>query len=250
MDNPANATTPSPVVSSALTRMSNVFAAPSELFSEVAAAPPQTTSWLLPLLVVVIISIFSSYAIYNNADLRQQIFAMQQKGMQKSVAEGKMTQEQFDTATDRMENSGPVMFIVIGSFIGIFPAVFVLFIGTLAVWLIVKLGLKSPAPYSKLLETYGLTQWIGVLGGIVTIILINVMNSMTATPSAGLFLGESFDMFNKGHKLLGSLNVFTLWQFGVFGIGIAKVAGKSVGTGMLVSYGVWAVGILLVTVIF
>jgi hypothetical protein len=80
----------------------------------------------------------------------------------------------------------------------------------------------------------------------VGLILINVMNSMTATPSAGLLLGESFDMMNKGHRLLGSLNVFTLWQFGVFGVGIAKVAGKSVGTGMLVSYGVWAAGILLI----
>jgi hypothetical protein len=97
---------------------------------------------------------------------------------------------------------------------------------------------------------YGLTQWIGFLGGIVTLILITVMNSMTASPSAGLLLGESFDMMNKGHKLLGSLNVFTLWQMGVYGIGIAKVAGKSVGTGMLVSYGVWAVGILIVVGLF
>jgi hypothetical protein len=172
---------------------------------------------------------------------------MQQKGMQKSVDEGKMTQEQFDRASDQMENSGPVMFIIIGSMFGIVPAAMVLFLGTLVVWLIVKLGLKSPAPYSKMLETYGLTQWIGVLGGIVGIILINVMSSMTASPSPALLLGESFDMFNKGHKLLGSLNVFTLWQFGVFGIGVAKVAGKSVGTGMLVAYGVWAVGILLVS---
>ena len=250
MDNSENAAAPSPVVSSAMTRITNVFASPSELYAEVASAPSQTASWLLPLLAVVILSIFSSYAIYNNADLRQQIFTMQQKGMQKSVAEGKMTQEQLDQATDRMENSGPVMFIVFGSLIGIFPAAFVLFLGTLVVWLVVKLGLKSGAPYSKMLEVYGLTQWIGVLGGIVTIILINVMNSMTATPSAGLLLGESFDMMNKGHKLLGSLNIFTLWQFGVFGIGVAKVAGKPVGTGMLVTFGVWAAGILLVTMAF
>jgi hypothetical protein len=171
---------------------------------------------------------------------------MQQKAMQKQVADGKMTQAQFDTASSQMENSGPVMFIVIGSFIGIFPAAGVLLLGSLVVWLIVKLGFKSPATYSKLLETYGLTQWIWLLGGIVGLILINVMGSMTATPSAGLLLGDSFDMMNKGHKLLGSLNVFTLWQFGVFGIGIAKVTGKPVSTGMLVSYGVWAAGILLI----
>jgi hypothetical protein len=246
MDNSGNVSTPAPAVSSAFTRITNVFASPSELYAEVASAPAQTTSWLMPLLAIAILAVFSSYAVYNNADLRQQIFAMQQKGFQKSVADGKMTQEQANTMSDRMENTGPVMFIIFGSLIGFFPAAGVLFLGTLLIWLIVKLGLKSPASYSKLLETYGLTQWIGLLGGIVGLILINVMNSMTATPSAGLLLGESFDMMNKGHRLLGSLNVFTLWQFGVFGVGIAKVAGKSVGTGMLVSYGVWAAGILLI----
>jgi len=197
-----------------------------------------------------VICVIASFAVYSNPELRQQIFDLQQKGMQKSVTEGKMTQEQFDRASEQMENSGPVMFIIIGSLIQIVPLTAVFFLGALAAWLIVKLGLKSPASYSKLMEIYGLSLWIGVLGAIVTIIMMSLMNSMFATPSGSLLLGDSFDQLNKGHKLLGYLNVFTLWETGVSGIGIAKISGKSTGTGMIVAFGVWALFILVATFLF
>ncbi len=142
------------------------------------------------------------------------------------------------------------MFIIVGSALQIFPICATFFVGSLCIWLIAKLGLKSQAGYSKFLEIIGLSEWIAVVGTIVAIILMNLMNSIIATPSGGLLLGDSFDMMNKGHKLLAALNVFTMWQVGVSGIGVAKVTGKSAGTGLLVSYGLWVFWVLLTTMLF
>ena len=237
-------------VTSAMTRMSNVFMAPAELYSEVASAPPQTSSWLLPFMVLILIAVVSTFAVYNNPTLRQQIYTMQEAGMKKAVADGKMTQEQMERGSDQMENSGPVMFILIGSVIQLVAICAIFFLGALLLWLIVKLGLKSSVSYSKILETLGLSEWIGVLGAIITIILMNVMNSMTATPGGALILGEAFDPLNKGHKLLAALNVFTLWQVAVSGIGVSKITGKSIGTGMIVAYGAWAFWVIVTTLVF
>src|SRR5207247_596596 len=156
----------SPSVSSLLSRATDVFAAPGDLYSEVADAPVQRSSWLVPYALSMILAILITFSFYNNASLRQQIFDMQEQGMKKAVAEGKMTQEQYDTMSERMESSGPVMFMLIGggSAVVIFTVVF--FGATLIVWLVARFALKFTGSYGKMLEVYGLATIIGLLGAI------------------------------------------------------------------------------------
>ncbi len=233
-----------PNVSSFGTRMTNVFMSPSELYTEVASAPIQKSSWLIPYLVTLIFTVVSTLAVYNNPALRQQIFDMQEKAMQKMVTDGWMTQDQLDQQMDAMKNSGPVLFVVFGSGFQIITTSVIFFLGTLLLWLAAKVVMKFTGTFGKVLEVYGLALWISVLGTIVTIILMYLMNSMTATPGGGLLLGESFDPTNTGHKLLAGLNIFMLWEVAIIGLGLAKVSGKSAGLGMAISFALWAVFIV------
>src|SRR5258707_1878665 len=157
-----SATTPQ--AASFMTRAANVFTAPGELYAEVASAPPQTSSWLAPFLISIALALVFTFAIYNNPSLRQEIYDMQGKAFQKSVDEGKMTQERADQMREGMENSGPMMFMLIGGGTAIFGISFVFFGAPLILWMIAKFGFKSPAGYSKVLEIFGLSGLIGVLG--------------------------------------------------------------------------------------
>jgi hypothetical protein len=231
--------------SSFLTRAANVFAAPGELYTEVAAAPVRTSSWLLPYVASILLGLVSVYAIYNNAALRQQVYDIQLQAMQKSVDQGKMTQDQLDKIKDGMESSGPAMFMLFGG-LNIVVILSVLFFGvSLILWLIMKFALKAPGGYGKVLEMYGLAGLIGFFGGIVTLLLMNYFDSMHATPGAGLLILNSFDQTKFIHNVLGSLNVFSLWEYAVVGIGISKLSNKSAGVGMGIAFGLWAAGVVL-----
>ena len=237
-------------ITSLMTRATNVLASPNELFTELRDAPVQTTSWLIPFIILILLGIVSTYSVYTNTTLRQQVYDMQEQGYRKAIADGKMTQEQADQMTERMENSGPVMFMIFGSGFQIIAMSAMLFLGTLVYWLAAKIIMKFPGPYSKVLELFGVALWIGILGTVITLILINLLNSLVATPGAGLLLIGSFDPTNKAHKLIAALNVFTLWQTGIIGYGLSKICGKPTGQGLGISYGLWAVWTIISALVF
>jgi hypothetical protein len=49
--------------------------------------------------------------------------------------------------------------------------------------------------------------------------------------------------------ILSQLNVFSLWQMAVLGVGLSKVSGKSTGTGVGLALGLWIVWVVLMTFI-
>ena len=56
---------------------------------------------------------------------------------------------------------------------------------------------------------------------------------------------SQYDTANHFHKLLSTLNIFSIWQAAVIGLGIAKLSDKSVGTGLGISFALWAVWIVI-----
>lgn len=240
-----NAPSSAPNVSSFALRATNVFTSPGELYSEVSLAPVQTTSWLVPFILGILIALMFTVALYNNVSLRQEIFDAQTKEMQKQVDEGKITQEQFDTMTEGMQSVGPMMFILIGGISASFMLSVIFFLVPLVLWLAAKFILGYTGNYKKMLEAFGLASLIGALGAIITLLLMYVFNTMQASPGAGLLVMGSYDKANFGHNFLAALNVFTLWETGVIGIAMAKLSGKSTGLAMAVSFGLWLIWTLI-----
>jgi hypothetical protein len=235
------------VPSSFMARATDAFASPSNLFSEVAETPAQTTSWLIPFIISIVLGVLFTFSIYNNPALKHQVFETQAQAMKKAVAEGKMTQEQADRFTDSMESTGPALFLVFGIG-GVLVWLAVTYFGiALVLWLTAKFALKFAGPYNKLLETFGLSALIGILGGIIALLLVNLYDSLYATPSLALTVLGSFDATKPVHRLLASLNVFTVWQVVVLGIGLGKVTKSSVSTSVGIVFGLWGVWLLAST---
>jgi len=242
MDQQTTLSSGSTAVTSFGARAMGVFASPGELFSEVASAPVQTSSWLLPYLITLLAAAVVTYSLSSTPSLRQQILEPQQQQMQKAVDEGKMTQEQYDRAVAGMES--PALFLAFGFGLSLVIVSLAVFGSPLILWLIAKLLLKSPASYQKMLEVYGLTSLVGVLGAIVTLLLMHVFDSVHASLGGSLFVINNFERDNLGHKLLASVGVFGLWQTALVGQGIAKVSGKPTSTGMGIALGLWAAWVI------
>ncbi|MGB2869461.1 MAG: YIP1 family protein [Bacteroidota bacterium] len=221
----------------------NVFASPGEVFTDLRGKEPRTSLWIAPLLVSLLMVVLFSYVFSSNETFRGQLIEAQTKALQKAVEEGKITQQLADQQADRMQNMGS-MFLVFGIVFGAIFAVVFFFGGGLFLWLGGKLVLKSPAAYGKYLEVYGISAWIGALGAIVTLMMMIGLNTMYASPSASLAVLSTYDFSSNTHKFLSALNVFSLWQTAVVGIGLAKLSEKSTGMAMGLVFGMWVVWVV------
>jgi hypothetical protein len=224
----------------------NVFSSPSEAFEGLRTSPSRASTWVLPLILLIVFASLMSYVMFSNETLRAQFMDSQSQRLQQRVQSGQMTQEQADQAMQQTERMGGMMiaFGIIGSVI----TMSILFFGAaLVFWLVGKLALKAPAGYGKYLELWGTSEWIGLLGGIITLLMVLGMGSMYASPSAALAVLSNFNPSNTVDRLLGSLNIFSIWQVIVLGIGLSKYAEKPLGTGIGFAVGLWVIWVLITT---
>ncbi len=224
------------------TLLTNVFASPREAFDSIASGEVKHMRWVAPFLVTLLLMLGGLYLMTSNPTFSQQMQDAQMAGFQKQVDEGAMTQAQADQIADQMgANQGMIM--IFGSIAG---SVFVLLyyvVGALFLWLAAKFILKAEAPFGKYLEIYGLSSWIGVIGGILTLMLMVGMDTMYASASAALAVLSEYDPVNTTHKILKSLDVFAAWQAVVAGIGLSAVAKKENGPGIGIALALWVVWI-------
>jgi Yip1 domain len=224
--------------------IANVFSSPAEAFEGLGSSASAPILWATTLLISVVFVATFSYIISSNDTFRGQIFDAQSKALQKQVEEGKLTQERADMATDQMQKMGG-MFMVIGTVAGTIFVALYYFGGALFLWLAAKVVLKSPVGYGKFLEAYGIANWIGLLGTVITLLLMLGLNTMYATPSAALAIYAQYDPANNMHKIMSTLNVFVLWQTAVLGIGVAKMTGKPTMTGIGLTFVLWIVWVAI-----
>ena len=236
-----------PPPTSFFTRFSNVFASPGELFAEVAVQPVQLSSWLIPLFLSILLMVGTTMLIFSNDSLRTQALEKQREAIQKMINEGKITQEQADKQLQMMEGSKLMLVFAGAAALGMSLIVF--FAIPLIVWLAAMMMLKYHGGYFKIVEAYGLTVFVSFLGGIVTIMLMNIFQSIYASPGGWLLLAQSYDSKNSVHTLISAVNIFYLWQVALIGIGLSRLTGKPAGAGMGVAFGLWAVVVLVIVAI-
>ena len=236
-----------PEVQSLGSRIMNVFASPGEAFDGITAMESKTSLWLVPMLTAMVVGVLIAVVFSTNPTIKGQIVEMQTKQMQKSVEQGKMTQEQADRAVQGMESMG-MLFAVIAAIGAVIVIALVYFIASLLCWLVGKFALKAPHGYTDYLAMYGTAGWIGVLGMVVTCLLAVGMGSMFATPSAALAVVSNYDIGNSTHRVLSKIELFSIWQAVVLGIGLSKLTGKSTGVGVGIALGLLvAVDLLMIS---
>ncbi|MBI3787812.1 MAG: YIP1 family protein [Ignavibacteriales bacterium] len=222
----------------------NVFSSPGDAFEGLKPSPARASVWIIPMIIIILIASGFSYVMFTNPTLKDQFMQAQEQALQKSVDSGKMTQAQADQSRQGMEKMGG-MFIAFG-IIGSVVFVSVMFFGAaLVLWLAGKIAMGSTAGYGKYLEIYGLSGWIGILGGIITLLMVIAMGSLYASPSAALAVLSNYNPTDNTHKILSALNIFSIWQAVVIGIGMGKIAGKSTDLGMGIAFGLWVVWVAI-----
>jgi len=223
-------------------KLVGVFASPSELYDNVRQTPPTSSNWVIPTLILVVVGVIMAYLITSNPTLSDQMKRMaseqMERGLQKQLAAGKMTQEQANQARDQMSGMGATGSLIFTYASAVLGPFFALFLGGLVFWLLGKGVMKATSPYMKVVEVVGLTFFIGTLESVVTTILAIGMNSIFASPSLALLISD-FSIENKMHLLAASINVFTFWTLTVTGIGLARLFQKDVPKVLVLVFALW-----------
>ena len=206
---------------SLMERLTNVFAAPGELYENVRLAPKTTSNWLVPWIIFAVVAVIMGQVMMSNPSLTDQLGAVIRQKLEKQVQEGKMPSEQADRAFE-FTRPGSMTFTITriaGSVVGPLIALFVL---GLIYWALGKSVMKAQSPYMKVVEVVGLTFLIGALEQIVTTLLMFLFDSIFASPSLALFV-SNFNLENKLHVILSKINIFTFWSMAVLSIGLSKL---------------------------
>ncbi len=222
----------------------NVFSSPGEAFQGLRETESRPSLWLIPLVLLILLSSASTFVLFSNDSLKTQILESRDRALQKQVESGRMTQGQADQQRTQMESMGG-MFVAIGIVSNVILLTLATFGAGLFLWLSGKLALKSTAGYGKHLEVYGISNWIGLLGGIVTVLMIVGMNSIYVSPGAGLAVYATFDPVSTTHRILSALNIFSIWQAVIVGIGLSKLADKPSSVGIGVAVVLWVLWVVV-----
>jgi hypothetical protein len=224
----------------------NVIAAPGETFERLRSTPSQASRWLVPALLLLLVSWIGTAIVFSQDSVKQQIADMQEKGLQKQVEKGKLTQEQATQAREVATKVGGIIMMVIAYGWPVWLAFITPFWWGFLLWLIGGPILKGTCPYLKAVEVVGLANMIVVLQGVVKPLLILLTGNLFASTSPALLI-PNLDPNLPLHSAALNLDVMTLWWLAVCGLGVAKLSGVAAGKAMAWTFGFWALitGVLI-----
>jgi len=202
-------------------RIIGIFVSPAETMRDIVARP----SWLLPLLLVTVVSATGTYFL-KDVIVQQEIEKMDKKNM---------TEEQRKQAMPFMDMMGiiaPVMTLVFT------PVMFLIFAGIGMFVGNVILGGET-----KFSTLFAVTCWSGMITVLSYLINIPVMANRetmeSATSLGSFFAAEENKTFF--HHFLGQIDLFALWWVVVLGFGVAAAYKFSTKKAMTTVFVVWAI---------
>jgi hypothetical protein len=222
-----------------------ILSSPGEVYQTIVGTEPNTKNWAIPFVLTIMVGIIFTFVVFSQPAIQQQMEETQYKAMQKSVADGKMTQEQMDQALEmNPAKPGSPMFLIFGSVGVVFVIAITLFLYSLIYFLAGKFGLHSTVSYSKVLEVNGLAMYVAAVVSLLSMVLVVAMGSIYASLSPALLISD-FDPMNKEHKLMAAFNLLEFWNLYVIGVGLSKVWNTTIGKSLGVVGGVWLVWTLI-----
>lgn len=231
--------TSQPPATSLPARLMNVFAAPGEVFEEVKAAPVSTANWLVPALLIIVVSWIAAWLIFSQESFVHQVNEIADKAIEKQIEKGHMPKEQADAARQVGQKWAGISTKISAVAGPVVAAFFLPFWRGLIFWLFGAKLFKGNFTYMKAVEAAGLTNMIGVLDAIVKTLLILSLGNLFASPSLALLVKE-FDPQNPVHSLFAVVNIMALWALVVRSIALARLSSVSFAKAAVVVFGLWA----------
>ena len=226
-------------------KLVGVFSEPGKTFEKMSKFPAKTSDWLIPLLIMIVVTILSLSVMQSNPDIRLAMKEKQLKAMEQQfdemVKKGQITEaqkeEQLNTMQDRMDQMGSLQ--IVFQSIGVIIFSFIIFFVVVGVfYLFVKYVAKGDGTYRYAMAAYGLPMYITVLQSIVAVIVSLAMNKMIMDVNAATLL--NIDSSTITGFLLSKLAPFSIWFYILLAIGFAKLF-KSTDTKkyIILIFGIW-----------
>lgn len=211
--------------------MLNVLAAPGEAFDEVRASPYRAANWVVPLLLASVAGVVFILVAFAQPAVVDEIIEQQVAQFDRAVETGKMTDAQADAARGQMEQMRP-MIATFGRVFGALGVILVTVAGTFfsafILWLVARMGLKSPVAYWKCMEVAGLSSLVNLVGTILTLFLVVYRGSISANLSVAMLI-PNLPPGKPLFTLLSGLNPIFLWWTGLLALGLSRLAGRPFG---------------------
>ena len=231
-------------------KLVGVFTEPESMYKKTALFPPKTIDWVIPLIVLTVISIISSYIVLSNAEIaynikREQI-AKIEKSFQEMVDKGQMTkeqaQEQMDRIEERMSEGTSMVQTIIFTIVRVFLFFFIV---TGIYFLAAKFFFKGEGTYTTAMVANGLTAYIDVVQVIIATILTIALGRLFMDTSIASIIHVEKSTF--AGFLLGKLDIITIWSLAIVSIGLAKMfKSEKIGKYFIFVFGLWIVwGVIL-----
>jgi hypothetical protein len=224
---------------SAMQRVIGVFTSPSETFADIARVP----TWVVPIVLLTILSIGVSATMMKRVDWR----SFMEKKMSESSQWDQLSAEQKNQRLEMGTKIVPYQTYAIGC---LGPLVFVLVISAIylgAFNLFRGAGLKFNQAYSITAHAC----LVGLISSPLAIIVMWLKQPGDVDPEHMLAsnIGEflSGDTAKPLLKLAGSLDIFTIWLLALLALGFAAANPKKISKGAAfgIVFGLWAVVVLV-----
>ena len=220
-------------------RLANVFAVPGDVFETVKAGSPSLANWLVPLLLSCLVGVVHTTLIFSQDVTLHQIQELQERSIQQKLE--KLPKADAEKTREMMERFlSPAFLKITGSVGAVAWASLSLLLTALFLWLVGTRMLKGFFTLKQAVEVCGLASMIGVLGSVVSTLLVMGMGNILLTPGPALLVSD-FDVKNKLHLVLASMNVMTLWYLGVLTVGLARLSAASCKEAALWVFVPWAI---------
>jgi hypothetical protein len=214
-------------------RVIGIFTGPTKVFQYLKAKPDIWT----PVIIAVIISLFTSFLVYDIA-INDQIVSYEKND--------KLPDEQKERIIEELEASkeGPRKII----YTTVFPvlAVFLIFVLVSAIFLFIgNVLLGGKARFKQVLSAYGYSYLIlALLATIVKLPLWLSKQTMKIDFSPAVFMAKSASE-SALNTFVSSLDLFNIWFVLVFGLGFAVIYGFSKLKGLLSVLIAWLLYIVI-----
>jgi hypothetical protein len=231
-------------------KMVGVFAEPKTMYQKTALFPPKTVDWLIPLIVLIIFSIISSYIILSNPEIAYNIkheqLAKIEKSFKEMVDKGQITQEQADqqmsSLEERMSEGTNMVQTVIFTIVKVFLFFFIV---TGIYFIAAKFIFKGEGTYASAMVANGLTAYIDIIQVILATILTIATGRLFQDTSLAAIMHIEKSTF--GGFLLGKLDIIAIWSLAVISIGLAKMfKSEKMGKYFVFVFGLWIIWGLII----
>jgi hypothetical protein len=231
---------PEPAQSSLMSRLFGVFAEPGEVFREISISPHRAAHWLVPAMILIVVSWLGALLIFSQESIRVQLSQITDQAIERQIQKSGMPESQAEQARAVGEKFGSLGPKIAAIAAPLFYAFLTPFWWGLLFWLVGKRIFHVSFDFMKGVEVAGMANMIAVLEAIVKSLLIVALGNVFASPSLALLVLSDYNPESTVHGLLAMVNVMTFWLLAVRAAGLSKLSGASFLKSAIWVFGLWA----------